>query len=90
MKVENAIWKEAKYKPPCRKGLPESKSVKALKAMKVGDVKRIFHGDVACKKCGEQCTLTSTISRLRTTSRGRTIYKYYHEDTGIIVVKRVS
>jgi hypothetical protein len=89
MKVENAIWKEAKYKPPCRKGLPESKSVKALKAMKVGDVKRIFHGDVACNNCGLNCTLVSTISRLRINSRGRIAYKQYHEDTAVMVVKRI-
>jgi hypothetical protein len=82
MKVENARWQESKYKPHFRK--PESESVKALKAMAIGDVKRIHHDDVSCRKQG--CTLVMTISRLK---RNGMMYKQYHENTGIMVVKRL-
>ena len=84
MKVENARWLESSYKLQHSRKKSVSESVKALKAMEVGDVKRIYHDDVACHKHG--CTLVMTISRLK---RQGIIYQQYHEATAVMVVKRI-
>ena len=87
MKIENARWNENKYIANRPKRKQMSKSVKALMSMKVDQVKRIIHDDVACHECGKiSCTLVSTISRLK---RRRIIFQHYHEDTSVMFVKRV-
>ena len=88
MKVENARWNKGKYKCEHYR-IQVSNSVKALREMQAGEVKRIIHDDVSCKDCGKICTIVANISRLKTQSWGRIVYEYYHEATGIIIVKRV-
>ena len=58
MKVENARWNKGKYKCEHYR-IQASNSVKALREMQAGEVKRIIHDDVSCKDCGKICTIVA-------------------------------
>jgi len=81
MEVEEAEWQ----RPP-RRG--PSKSLEALQAMKVGDVKRIIHNDVCCRQGDHpSCTLLQGMVRLR--KKGWKL-ESYHEKPGVLVVRRLQ
>jgi hypothetical protein len=84
MRIENAEWK-----PSGRRGVL-SKSTEAMYALKVGDVKRIVHDDVACKTISGhgQCTLAQVVKRLRNKKGWK--LDYYHEKRGILIVRRTK
>lgn len=83
MKIENAEWNH-----PSVYGRPLSESVKALRAIQPGEVKRIFHDDVTCKyKRGGGCSLYQESVRLR--ERGWVV-ESYHENDGVMVVRRLK
>jgi len=84
MRVEDTEWQ-----PLSRRGII-SDSVRELHKLRVGDVKRIVHDDVACGivKVGHTCTLAQAIVRLRR-KRGWEL-DYYHEGKGVLVVRRIK
>ena len=88
MKVEDAV-----LVPHGKRGSPKESTV-VLRALKVGDVKRIEHPDVACAtvlygtRIGQgSCSLAQEISRLR--KKGWEL-DYYHEQQYVLVVRRVK
>ena len=88
MRVEDAVWEP--WRKPSRGSKP-SESTLALRALQVGDVKRIVHDDVACNPRREgrdgHCSLSDSICRLR--KQGWEI-EYYHEAPHIMVVRRTK
>ena len=84
MRVENAKWE-----PLSKRGII-SDSVRELYKLRVGDVKRIVHDDVACSiaRVGHVCTVAQAIGRLRR-KRGWGL-DYYHEKRGILIVRRTK
>ena len=82
---------DTKWDPPINAhGRLASESVKLLRSIQVGDVKRIFHEDVKCKheeKGGYSCSLNREIFRLK----GKGLkYKSYDEKEHIIIVSRIK
>ena len=88
MRVEDATW-EPLRKPS--RGSKPSESTLALRALQVGDVKRIVHDDVACNSRREggdgNCGLRDPIRQLRL--QGWEI-EYYHEAPQVLVVRRTK
>ena len=84
MKVEDAKWNPANH------GSRVSRSVLALRALEVGDVKRLVHNDVHCvtKNGHSSCTLAQEIHRLRPKLNWK--LDYYHESLGVLIIKRLS
>ena len=91
-KVETVEWNPPKV---IHSGL--SKSTLALMNMKVGETKRIVHGELKCQiksyekngktVSGRVCSLQPTIYRLR--KKGWEL-EYYHESDHIMVIRRLQ
>jgi len=86
-KVENAEWEP---QAAMRGGRRLSESVAAVRALKVGECKRIFHDDVRCtvgEKIGQGCAISQAVSRLR--DKG---WKFdsYHEKQYVLVIRRLK
>lgn len=80
MKIEKAKWE-----PVHRHGRLPSKSCEAVKALKPGDCKRIFHDDLICVK--GKCSLFAVVSRCR---KQGWVIEAYHEALHIAVVRRLK
>ena len=80
MKAENTKWQPKGQ----RRGRMASKSALAIRALLIGDVKRIIHDDVMCKHSA--CSLPQEIRRLR--KQGWNL-EYYHEKVGVLVIRRL-
>lgn len=86
MKIENAVW------APKRAGTGRnpSPSTTAVRALKVGDVKRITHEELHCKleHYKANCSLGTAIINLRHQLGWE--LEYYHEAEHILVVRRTK
>lgn len=91
MKIENAHWNPCTYRTP---GKTPSDSTKAIRALSVGDIKRIHHDDIKCTVCDSnkvhhrpQCSLSRAIITQR--KKGWKL-EYYHERPQVMVVRRIK
>jgi len=90
--VRNAVWRPLNGG---RRGRGLSQSVVAVRNLKVGECKRINHDDLKCGRVNGRngqskyscCSLRNEINRLR---RGGFDLEYYHEQQGVLVVRRLS
>jgi len=96
VKIETCEWNPTAFK--VRVGVKPSQSVKNLKAMQVGEVKRIIHPDLKCqikkynkgngiKSSNRQCALQSAIYDLK--KKGWEL-EQYHEKDHIMVIRRLK
>jgi len=90
--TESKAWTEdTVWNPPTQK--EPSESSKMLKEMKVGEILRINHPDLACKveKDGNAskviCSLQTQMYALR--KKGK-VYQMYHEGPHVAVVRRLE
>jgi hypothetical protein len=87
--IEDASWDENSHR---QRGKGLSQSVKALRDLKIGDCKRIYHYDVSCKRTPEgndyACSLRAAAIKLgKTTAK---LFETYHEEVSVLVVRRVK
>ena len=92
MRVEDAEWNPMAFRWK-RAGRKASASRLALRDLQVGDVKRIFHDDLACTIANpltagqRQCSLFREIRNLKKVGWE---LEYYHEAPQVLVVRRTK
>lgn len=83
--IEDAEW-SPKFSGGAGQNISES--LKLLRSLRPGDVKRLVHGDVSCvRKAGQgyRCSLAPQMTRLR--HQGWKL-ESYHEVEHIVVIRR--
>lgn len=84
-KMESAEWNcpDRVYK-----GKEMSQSAKFLRNIKLGEVKRIVHDDLACHGKSSKCSLSNAIFTLEKASGCK--FEHYHEAAHVAVVRRIK
>jgi hypothetical protein len=83
--VQDTVWNERKVRRRV------SSSTRAVEAMQPGEVKKIFHYDLGCRRLNNNdyvCSLRSAALRIaRETGK---LFDTYHEEQNVLVIRRVK
>lgn len=87
----NPNVQSVEWNPTCSRSRP---STRVLLDLKVGEVKKIIHDDMTCRRVPDrnsttyQCSLKGAMDRIRKAT-GR-LFEYYHEKEEVLVVRRIK
>lgn len=83
VRIEDAVW------APHGGGAHASESLNLIRALKIGEVKRLYHPDLSCgvgrNKVCSIATLVFNVNR----TEGKQI-QYYHEKYQVAVIRRIK